>query len=138
VKPFEMTWEAKAISAEHVEQRNVFGEVRDSRPRPDLDKRPSFGGELAGVVTADDAADSAELEEVEWRRPEKGSLILGNRKLGKTGFVAEMPLSRTISAVVMLAIPGTPQGCCLLEDVCRQDRSSDGDFLELSMEGLGV
>jgi hypothetical protein len=99
-----MTWEAKAMSAEHVEQRNVLGEVRNSRPRPALAKRPSFGGELAGVVTADDAADSAELEEVEWRR-EKGSLMLGSKKLGKTGFVAEMPLSRTISAVVMLTIP---------------------------------
>jgi hypothetical protein len=53
------------MSAEHVEQRNVFGEVRISRPCPVLAKRPSFGGELAGVVTADDAADSAELEEVE-------------------------------------------------------------------------
>ena len=132
-----MTWEAKAISAEHVEQRSVFGEVRNNLPRPDLDKRPSFGGELAGVVTADDAADSAELEEVEWRR-EKGSLMLGSRKVGKTGFVAEMPLSRTISAVVMLTNPGNSSGCCLLEEVCRQTRSSDGDFLELSMEGLGV
>lgn len=98
-----MTWEAKAISAEHVEQRNVFGEVRNSRLRPAFVKTPSFGGELAGVVTAEDAADSAELEDVEWRR-EKGSLMLGSKKLGKTGFVAEMPLSRTIATVAMLVV----------------------------------
>lgn len=53
------------MSAEHVEQRNVFGEVRDNRLRPAFAKWPSFGGELAGVVTADDAADSAELEDAE-------------------------------------------------------------------------
>lgn len=89
------------MSAEHVEQRKVFGEVRDNRPLSDFAKGPSFGGELAGVVTAEEAADSvAELEEAEWRR-EKGSLMLGSRKLGKTGFVAEMPLSRTISAMII-------------------------------------
>jgi hypothetical protein len=75
----------------------VLGAVRDSRPFSTLAKIPPLGGELAGVVTADDA----ELEEPDWRRV-NGSLMLGSKKLGKIGLVAEIPLSRTISVVVIV------------------------------------
>jgi hypothetical protein len=60
--------------------------------------------------------------------------MLGSKKLGKTGFVAEMPLSRTISAVVMLTIPSDPRVYRLLKEV---ESLSRQDVLELSMERLG-
>ncbi|KAK2681343.1 hypothetical protein RAB80_003136 [Fusarium oxysporum f. sp. vasinfectum] len=117
------------VPAEHVEQRSVFGDVRDNRPLGAFARIPSFGGELAGVVTAEDAADSAELEETEWRR-EKGSLMLGSKKVGKTGLVAEMPLSRTISAMVKLTPPLE-----LLSLTSWKRWKCPLDFLELSIEG---
>lgn len=76
----DIIWEAKARSVEHPAQRRVFGAVLVSRePFSAFVKGPWFGGELAGVVTAEEAAESvAELEEAEWRR-EKGSLMLDSR-----------------------------------------------------------
>lgn len=76
----EMICDAKARSAEHVEQRKVLGAALDSRvPVARFVNGVLLGGELAGVVTADDAGESAEDEdEAEWRR-EKGSLKLGSR-----------------------------------------------------------
>lgn len=79
-----MICDAKARSAEQVEQRKVLGAVLDSRVlAARFVNGVLLGGELAGVVTADDTGESAEDEdededEAEWRR-EKGSLKLGSR-----------------------------------------------------------
>ncbi len=63
------------------------------------------GGELLGVVAADETADSPgceddddpadDADDADWRR-EKENLKLGRRYVGKTGLVAEMRLSRGI------------------------------------------
>lgn len=94
------------MSAEQVEQRRVFGATRESRAVVDLVSGPSFGGEFAGVVATDEDGESSsdEDESSEWRRRRNGNLKLGSRYVGKIGLVAEMPLSRTISAVRKMAI----------------------------------
>jgi len=95
-------------------QRRISGAARDRRRR--LLLRPSglvvsrmgdsrSGGELLGVVAADETADSPgcedddhpadDADDADWRR-EKENLKLGRRYVGKTGLVAEMRLSRGI------------------------------------------
>lgn len=69
------------MSEEQEEQRSVFGAVRDNRCRAsDLLIESLFGGELAGVVVADEAGEPlADEEEVDEAERVKGSLRLGNR-----------------------------------------------------------
>lgn len=93
-----MIWEVNPRSAEHVEQRSVSRATRDNRvPAPSFDKAVRLGGELDGVVAADEFDDSPDDEEEAECRRENGSLKVGSRYTGKMGLVAEMPLSRTIS-----------------------------------------
>lgn len=79
----------------------MFGATRESRGELDaLDKSPWAGGELAGVVAADEEGESApDEDEDDERRRRNENLKVGSKYAGKIGLVAEMPLSRTISAV---------------------------------------